>query len=114
MSDAAPVRPTVRGLAGALLSNASVPCRVPGYDRVRINVEIIQAGMDRHLWSNSYEGGLRDVFVQQADVAQRIADEIRITLTPPDRARLAKVRASNPDAYLAYSKGRFFWNKRNE
>ena len=70
--------------------------------------------MDRHLWSNSYEGGLRDVFVLQADVAQRIADEIRVTLTPPDRARLAKVRASNPDAYLAYSKGRFFWNKRNE
>jgi TolB-like protein/DNA-binding winged helix-turn-helix (wHTH) protein/Flp pilus assembly protein TadD len=83
-------------------------------DRVRINVELIQAGMDRHLWSNSYEGGLRDVFVLQADVAQRIADEIRVTLTPPDRARLAKVRASNPDAYLAYSKGRFFWNKRNE
>ncbi len=83
-------------------------------DRVRINVELIHAGMDRHLWSNSYEGDLRDIFVLQAGVAQRIADEIRVTLTPPDRARLARKRASNPDAYQAYSKGRFFWNKRTE
>jgi TolB-like protein/DNA-binding winged helix-turn-helix (wHTH) protein len=83
-------------------------------DHVRINVELIHAGMDRHLWSNSYEGDLRDIFVLQAGVAQRIADEIRVTLTPPDRARLARKRASNPDAYQAYSKGRFFWNKRTE
>ncbi len=83
-------------------------------DRVRISVELIQAGMDRRLWSNSYERDLRDVFALQADVALSIADEIRVTLTPPDRARLARVHASNPDAYQAYSKGRFFWNKRTE
>jgi TolB-like protein/DNA-binding winged helix-turn-helix (wHTH) protein/tetratricopeptide (TPR) repeat protein len=83
-------------------------------DRIRINVELIQAGMDRRLWSNSYERDLRDVFALQADVALSIADEIRVTLTPPDRARLARVHISNPDAYQAYSKGRFFWNKRTE
>jgi TolB-like protein/DNA-binding winged helix-turn-helix (wHTH) protein/Tfp pilus assembly protein PilF len=83
-------------------------------DRVRINVELIQAGMDRHLWSNSYERDLRDIFALQADVARTIADEIRVTLTPTDRARLAQAHASNPDAYEAYSKGRFFWNKRTE
>jgi TolB-like protein/DNA-binding winged helix-turn-helix (wHTH) protein/Tfp pilus assembly protein PilF len=81
-------------------------------DRVRINVELVHAGMDRHLWSNSYEGDLRDVFALQADVARRIADEIRVTLAPPDIARLARVRATNPEAYQAYSKGRFYWNKR--
>ena len=83
-------------------------------DRVRINVELIQAGLDKRLWSNSYEGDLQDVFALQAGVARRIADEIRVTLTPPERARLSQVRASNPDAYQAYSKGRFFWNKRTE
>jgi TolB-like protein/DNA-binding winged helix-turn-helix (wHTH) protein/Flp pilus assembly protein TadD len=83
-------------------------------DRVRIDVELIHAGIDRRLWGNSYEGDLRDVFVLQAGVARRIADEIRVTLTPPDRARLARVRASSPDAYQAYSKGRFYWNKRTE
>ncbi len=81
-------------------------------DRVRINVELVHAGMDRHLWSNSYEGDLRDVFALQAGVARKIADEIRVTLAPPDLARLARVRATKPEAYQAYSKGRFYWNKR--
>jgi tetratricopeptide (TPR) repeat protein len=54
------------------------------------------------------------VFALQAGIARRIADEIRVTLTPPDRARLARVHPFNPDAYEAYSKGRFFWNKRTE
>ena len=81
-------------------------------NRVRINVELINVGLDRHLWSNSYDGDLRGVFALQAGVAHKIAEEIRVTLTLPNRARLARVRVSNPDAYQAYSKGRFFWNKR--
>ncbi len=83
-------------------------------ERVRINVELIQAGMDRHIWSNSYEGDLRDVFILQASVARKIADEIRVTLTAPDRARLTRARTTDPDAFQAYSKGRFWWNKRTE
>lgn len=83
-------------------------------DRVRINVELVHAGMDGHLWSNSYERDLRDVFVVQAEVAKRIADEIRVTLTPRDKAQLARIRPPNPDAYRSYSKGRFLWNKRDE
>jgi len=77
-------------------------------DRVRITVQLIQVSSNSRLWSNSYEGDLRDVFALQAGVARKIADEIRVTLTPPDRARLARTPASSPDAYLAYSKGRFF------
>jgi TolB-like protein/DNA-binding winged helix-turn-helix (wHTH) protein/Flp pilus assembly protein TadD len=83
-------------------------------DRVRINVELIRAGVDRDMWSNSYEGDLRDIFILQANVARKIADEIRVTLTPPDRARLTRARTTNPDAYQAYSKGRFLWNKRTQ
>lgn len=56
-------------------------------DRVRISVALIQAATDKRLWSNSYEGDLRDVFALQASVARSIADEIRVTLTVPDRAR---------------------------
>ncbi len=83
-------------------------------DRVRINVELTHATQDKRLWSNSYEGDLRDIFALQATVAMRIADEIRVALPPPDRARLAVVRPFIPDAYQAYSKGRFYWNKRTE
>src|SRR5262249_45694454 len=83
-------------------------------DRVRINVQLVQAAPEKRLWGNSYQGDLRDVFVLQTEVAATIPDEIRVTLPPPDRARLARVRASNPEAYLAYSKGRYWWNKRTE
>ena len=83
-------------------------------NRVRITVELVQAAADRRLWSNSYEQDLSDIFALQAEVARRIAGEIRVTLTPSDRARLARVRTSNPDAYQAYSRGRFLWNKRTE
>jgi TolB-like protein/tetratricopeptide (TPR) repeat protein len=83
-------------------------------DRVRITVELIQAPNDRRLWGGAYDRDLKDVFALQSEVAQRIADEIRVTLTPPDRARLARRHTPDPDAYLAYSKGRFFWNRRTE
>ena len=92
-----------------LLSMAQCYVRAIGYGS---NVELSHAGLDRRLWSNSYEGGLRDVFELQADVARKIASEIRVTLTPPDRARLAHMRTTNTGAYEAYSKGRFYWNKR--
>jgi TolB-like protein/DNA-binding winged helix-turn-helix (wHTH) protein/Tfp pilus assembly protein PilF len=83
-------------------------------DRVRITVELVQAVPERRLWGSSYDGDMKDIFALQSQIASQIAGEIRITLTAPDRARLARVRAANPDAYLAYSKGRFFWNKRTE
>jgi TolB-like protein/DNA-binding winged helix-turn-helix (wHTH) protein/Tfp pilus assembly protein PilF len=82
--------------------------------RVRINVELIQTASDTRVWGGTYERDLKDIFALQAEVAQKIADEIQATLSPPGRARLARRHAPDPDAYLAYSRGRFFWNKRTE
>ena len=50
----------------------------------------------------------------QSDVARAIVDEIQVKLTPDEEARLVTVRVSNPEAHVAYAKGRFFWNKRTE
>ncbi len=83
-------------------------------NRVRINVELIQTGSDTQVWGGSYDRDLKDIFVLQAEVAQKIADEIRATLRSPDRARLTRRNTPDPDAYLDYSKGRFFWNRRTE
>jgi len=83
-------------------------------NRVRISVELIQTASDTQIWGGSYDRDLKDIFALQAEVAQKIADEIQATLSPPDRARLARRRTPDPDAYFAYSKGRFFWNKRTE
>jgi tetratricopeptide (TPR) repeat protein len=54
------------------------------------------------------------VLAMQSEVARAIVDELRIRLTPGEEARLAYVPATNPEAYVAYAKGRFFWNKRTE
>ncbi len=83
-------------------------------DRVRITAQLIHAATDKHLWGQSYERDLKDVLALQSDVARAIADEVRVKLTPREQARLARVHAPNQEAYLAYMKGRFHWNKRTE
>jgi tetratricopeptide (TPR) repeat protein len=64
------------------------------------------------LWSESYEGELRDTLALQNKVARAIADEIRINLNPQEQAALKNVKVVNPKAYESYLKGRYFWNKR--
>ncbi|MFZ0299678.1 MAG: tetratricopeptide repeat protein [Candidatus Sulfotelmatobacter sp.] len=81
-------------------------------DQVRITAQLIEAATDRHLWSQSYEGELRDTLALQNRVASAIADQIRINLTPREQAALKNVKVVNPEAYESYLKGRYFWNKR--
>ena len=80
--------------------------------RVRVQVELVQAASDQPLWSDTYDGDLRDVFALQANVASRIAAAIRSKLTSAERARLNRSRRSDPVAFQAYAKGRFLWNRR--
>jgi TolB-like protein/DNA-binding winged helix-turn-helix (wHTH) protein/Flp pilus assembly protein TadD len=81
-------------------------------DQVRITAQLIQASDDRHLWSHSYEGELRDALGLQNKVASAIVAEIQINLNPKEQIALRKEKAVNPEAYEAYLKGRYFWNKR--
>jgi TolB-like protein/Flp pilus assembly protein TadD len=81
-------------------------------DRVRITAQLIEASVDRHLWSQSYEGELRNTLELQNKVASAIADQIRINLNPQEQAALKKAQVVDPEAYESYLKGRYFWNKR--
>ena len=81
-------------------------------DQVRITAQLIEASTDKHLWSQSYEGQLRDTLALQDRVARAIAEQIQINLTPREQAALKSVRVVNPEAYESYLKGRYFWNKR--
>jgi TolB-like protein/DNA-binding winged helix-turn-helix (wHTH) protein/Flp pilus assembly protein TadD len=81
-------------------------------DQVRITAQLIDASTDKHLWSQSYEGDLRDTLALQDRVARAIAEQIQINLTPREQAALKSVRVVNPEAYVSYLKGRYFWNKR--
>jgi TolB-like protein/DNA-binding winged helix-turn-helix (wHTH) protein/Tfp pilus assembly protein PilF len=81
-------------------------------DRVRITAQLIQAPADKHIWAQSYEGDFRETLTLQSRVARDIAEQIRATLDRQERATLEKSRSVNPEAYEAYLKGRFFWNRR--
>jgi len=81
-------------------------------DQVRITAQLIEASTDKHLWSQSYEGELRDTLALQNQVARAIADQIRINLNPQEQAALKTVKVVNPQAYESFLKGRYFWNKR--
>ena len=80
--------------------------------RIRITSQLIYAPWDQHLWARSYERDLGDVVALQADVAQAIAGEVRAVVTPEQRARLGVRVTTNPGAYEAYLKGRYYWNQR--
>src|SRR6266487_2667654 len=81
-------------------------------DQVRITAQLIEGSADRHVWSQSYQGELRDTLALQNNVARAIADQIRINVSPQEQAALRNVTVVNPVAYESYLKGRYFWNKR--
>lgn len=82
--------------------------------RVRIAAQLIDSATDRHIWAESYDRELRDILALQSDVARAIAGQIEVKITPEEHQRLATRRLVNPDAFEAYLKGVYFWNKRTE
>jgi TolB-like protein/Flp pilus assembly protein TadD len=83
-------------------------------DRVRITAQLVDAQTDEHLWAETYEREFTDIFAIQSDVAIRIADALKATLSPAVRARIEKQPTLNLDAHNSYLLGTFYWNKRTE
>src|SRR6266487_3219258 len=81
-------------------------------ERVRITAQLIQVPDEKHLWAQSYEGDLQDTLALQNNVARAIAEQIQVTLNRREEAVLENSKKVNPEAYDAYLKGRYFWNKR--
>jgi TolB-like protein/class 3 adenylate cyclase/Tfp pilus assembly protein PilF len=81
-------------------------------DQVRVNVQLINALTDAHLWADTYDRKLIDIFSVESDIAKTIADTLQAKLTGSEKSSIAKVPTANPEAYELYLKGRFFWNKR--
>ncbi len=81
-------------------------------DQVRVNVQLINALTDAHLWGDTYDRRLTDIFAVESDIAKTIAETLQAKLTGSEKSSIAKVPIVNPDAYELYLKGRFFWNKR--
>ena len=83
-------------------------------DQVRITAQLIYAPRDQHLWAEEYQRYFRDVLYLQHEVARDIAEQVRVTLTPNERKRLATAGVVDPAAYESYLRGRSFWNQRSE
>jgi len=83
-------------------------------DRVKITAQLVGTQPERHLWTDNYTRDLVDILELHSEVAQAIANEIKVTLTPGERARLAESRKISPEAHEHYLKGLHHWNKRTE
>jgi len=81
-------------------------------DQVRVNVQLINAATQAHLWAESYDRKLTDIFAVESDIAKTIADTLQAKLTSSEKNAIAKRPTANPEAYELYLKGLFFWNKR--
>ncbi|MEO8459662.1 MAG: hypothetical protein ABI451_03960 [Dokdonella sp.] len=79
--------------------------------KVRINLQLIDARSDTHLWAQNYDRDLKDVFAVQSDVAEKVADALKAQLLPAESARIANVPTQNPEAYDLYLKARYLFNQ---
>ncbi len=80
-------------------------------NRARITAQLIQCSDQTHIWADSSERDLVNIVPLQAEVAQAIAENIKLVLRPGERTRLRIRSPANPEAYQAYLKGRYFWGK---
>jgi TolB-like protein len=81
-------------------------------DKVRVNVQLINAMDDAHLWAEIYDRKLTDIFATESDIAKTIAETLQAKLTGSEKTAMSKKPTANTEAYELYLKGRFFWNKR--
>src|SRR5437899_2473884 len=81
-------------------------------DQVRVNVQLINAATDTHLWAETYDRKLTDIFAVESEIARTVAETLQAKLTGTAEHVLASRPTENPEAHQLYLKGRFFWNKR--
>ena len=81
-------------------------------DQVRVNVQLIHAATDTHLWAETYDRKLTDVFAVESDIAKSVTEKLQAKLTDSAEHVLASRPTENPEAHQLYLKGRYFWNKR--
>ncbi len=77
-------------------------------DQVRVTVQLLDGPNDRHIWSEDYQRELGGILSLQRDIAQAIAQQVRVKVTPQQQALLKPALAVNPEAYDAYLQGRFY------
>jgi TolB-like protein/lipoprotein NlpI len=80
-------------------------------DRLRITAQLIDAVTDRHLWAESYDREMKDIFEIQSDVAQQIASALEVQMAPEEKARIEQKPTENLTAYDYYLRGREYYSR---
>src|SRR3954470_1964052 len=80
-------------------------------NKVRVNVQLINATNDEHIWASNYDRDLTDVFAIQTDLAKEIADALQAKLSPSEKAQLEKKHTQSPEAYLAFMQAHEIMNR---
>ena len=78
---------------------------------VRITAQLVKAQPEQHLWANDFTRNIQNILTLQSEVAQAIANEIKIAVTPEEKQQLTNLRPVDPEAHEAYLKGRYFIHK---
>jgi TolB-like protein/Tfp pilus assembly protein PilF len=81
-------------------------------DQVRVNVQLINALTNAHLWAEIYDRKLTDIFAVESDIAKTIADTLQAKLTGSEKIAITTKPTENPEAHELYLRGRYFWNRR--
>ncbi len=81
-------------------------------DQVRVNVQLINALTDAHLWADTYDRKLTDIFAVESEIAKTIAETLQAKLSGSEKSSIAKTTTVNPEAYELYLRGKFFAEKR--
>ena len=81
-------------------------------DRVHVNVQLIKAASDTHVWAEAYDRKLTDIFAVESEIAKTIADSLQAKLTGSERNAIAAQPTENTEAYQLYLRGRYLWNRR--
>jgi len=71
-------------------------------NKVRVNVQLIDANTDEHIWANDYDGDVTDVFALQSDLAREIANALQAKLSPAEKSQMTRKPTENGEAYLAF------------
>ena len=83
-------------------------------DKIRVNVRLIDASTEQHLWNETYDRDLGDVLTLQNDVARAVTQAIQIKLTPQEQVRLAQAHRISPAAYDDFLRGRYYLNRQTK
>ncbi len=83
-------------------------------DELRISVQLIDVQENRQIWGDQYERKIGDIQSVQNEIARNVSEKLRLKLTGADETQLSKTDTQSGEAYEAYLKGRYHWNKRTD